>query len=341
MNKNKLSNLIIVTLILNIVLLLAISFFYRYELKKNIEKDAVIVNMLGKIRGNIQRYTKFKIINNKKYKKIGIEINTLFKEVNSIFLKDNKTLSQCKKQFLYQLKHLKLTWNEIEHSQKNLISLSEIAWREANILIAHFEHIHKLKFNNLIKDLNLFIYISIAFLSLITLIVYTKIKKGLEIDIVTDELTKLYNRLFFNKQYHYLVTKYERFKTPFSMVIIDIDNFKKINDTYGHKKGDKILKEVAQVIKDSIRRTDLAFRYGGEEIVVLLPDTELDKAKKIADRIRKNIEQKVKIQNNSVTISAGVGMYNGGNSHEFFKKVDKALYMAKKSGKNKVIIAPS
>ena len=188
--------------------------------------------------------------------------------------------------------------------------------------------------------MNYFIYFSIAILIFIIFVVYHKLQKGLEIDIITDNLTKLYNRLFFDKHYEYLISRYERFKKPFSMIIIDIDNFKKINDTYGHKKGDLILKEIGKIIKDSIRKTDLAFRYGGEEIVILLPDTPLKEAKFIADRIRIKISEKININNNPVTISAGIGEYNGEDSNEFFQKVDKALYMAKKTGKNKVIIAP-
>jgi len=122
------------------------------------------------------------------------------------------------------------------------------------------------------------------------------------------------------------------------MIIIDIDNFKKINDTYGHKKGDLILQKVGEVLKESIRKNDLAFRYGGEEFVILLPDTHLKEAHIIADRIRNVIPQKIKINNNPITISGGVGEYKGEDIKKFFKKVDKALYEAKKSGKNKIIL---
>ncbi len=341
MKKNKLSNLIILILILTIILLFSISLFYKYELKSNLYKDAIIVNKLGKIRGSIQRYVKLELVKNKKSFTVKNYIDNLFKKVILELKKDNLILYKCKKEFLEQLNQLDYTWKEIQRSnniQRSII-LSEIAWKESNNLINYFEHIHKLKFNNLIKNMNLFIYISILFLIFITIIVYLKIQKGLEINIITDKLTNLYNRPFFDKQYEYLISKYERNKIPFSMIIIDIDNFKKINDTYGHKKGDWALKEIGKIIKDSIRKTDLAFRYGGEEIVVLLPDTPLKEAKFIADRIRIKISETIKINDNPITISAGVGEYNGENMQEFFKKVDKALYLAKKTGKNRIIIS--
>ena len=342
MKKSNLSNLIILISVATISILIAIESYYKFTLKKRIYNDAIIVNQLGKIRGNIQRYTKLKISKNKKYNSVKNEINSLFEKLSDFFSKKALIPQKYKKEFFLEFYTLKYLWNNIQTTtnQNSLVLLSEKTWSKSNVLIDYFEKIHKLKFNNLLKNIEIFIFISIVFLIFITLIVYIKIKKGLEIDVITDKLTQLYNRFYFNKQYDYLINKSKRNKFKFSMIIIDIDNFKKINDTYGHKTGDKILKEMAQLIKDSIRKIDMAFRYGGEELVILLPNTDLEKAKLIADRIRNNISQKIKIKNNSVTISAGVGMYNKENELEFFKKVDEALYMAKKTGKNKVIIAP-
>ena len=336
MKRSNLSNFIILTLSITIVILVAIGSYYKIALKERIYKDALIVNQLGKIRGDIQRFTKLKIINNSKYIKTQKEIDAIFNSLSSMFEKENIIPSSCKKEFISKFYSLKNLWKNIKNSN-NIIALSETAWIKSNTVINDYEKIHKLKFNSLLKSMDIFIYVSIIFLSIITFIVYFKIKKGLEIDIINDKLTGLYNRLFFDKQYSYLTNRSMKENSPLSMIIIDIDNFKKINDTYGHKKGDLILQKVGEVLKRSIRKNDLAFRYGGEEFVILLPDTHLKEAHIIADRIRNIIPQKIKINNNPITISGGVGEYKGEDARDFFKKIDKALYEAKKSGKNKVV----
>jgi len=337
MKRNNLSNFIIFTLLITILILITIGIFYKNSLKERIYKDAFIVNQLGKIRGNIQRYVKLKIIKNPSNKTVKKEIDKTFANLLDIFKKDKTIPNKYKKEFLSHFKSLKNEWENIK-KDKNIIALSENAWRKSNQLIDTYEKIHKLKFDSILKTMDNFIYISIIFLSLITLIVYFKIKKGLEIDLIRDKLTGLYNRLFFDKQYIYLINKSEKEKIPLSMIIIDIDNFKKINDTYGHKEGDKILKKIGESIQDSIRRSDLAFRYGGEEFVVLLPETPLKEAILIAERIKENIPKKVKINNTPVTISGGVSEYKQEGAKNFFKKVDNALYKAKRSGKNKITI---
>lgn len=132
-------------------------------------------------------------------------------------------------------------------------------------------------------------------------------------------------------------------ETPFSIAMVDIDNFKKINDTYGHLFGDKVLKEVAKIIKKNLRRSDYAFRYGGEEFLILMPSTELKDAVRILEKIRKEVEntpicwQGKEIR---VTISVGVcsDVYNGLKSpEEYIKCADEKLYLAKRTGKNRVV----
>jgi len=342
MKKNNLSNFLILTLIITITILIAIGSYYKISLKRGIYKDAVIVNQLGKIRGDIQRFTKLEIIKNKKQYIIKKEIDTIFNNLNHLFQEKNIIPSTSdKEKFFSEFYSLKKLWNKIKTNNSNLIPLSEEAWQKSNTLIKQYEYIHQKKFLSILKNMDIFIYLSILFLTIITLMVYFKIKKGLEIDLIHDKLTGIYNRLFFDKKYSYLINKSKKENIPLSIIIIDIDNFKIINDTYGHKKGDLILKQVSQTIKNSIRKTDSAFRYGGEEFVALLPNTSLEKAFTIAKRINENIPQQVKLDDNKpVTISGGVGEYKI-NEHpkEFFKRVDEALYEAKRSGKNKIIKA--
>ncbi len=227
---------------------------------------------------------------------------------------------------------------ETMRDKKEILSLSEKLWYESNLMIRIALLHHKTKFSKAIDTFNFIIYSTIIFLLILILYIYKKIKRGLELDAIIDKLTNLYNRLYFDGIYKYFVEKYKRDKKPFSMIILDIDNFKKINDKYGHATGDEVLKKLGNIIKSTIRKTDFAFRYGGEEFVVIFPDTKIEEAYKIAKRILDNVPQKIKIDLKNITVSIGLGEYKGEESIKFFEKVDKALYFAKNNGKNQIKI---
>ena len=166
-----------------------------------------------------------------------------------------------------------------------------------------------------------------------------KTKNELYEKAVKDNLTGLYNR---NYLWGYLKNKIEEHKHnpyPLSLAIIDIDHFKKINDTYGHLVGDEALKEVAQVIKESLPPSFVVARYGGEEFIVVMPFTDLDKAYEYIENVRKKIEsRKFTSKNINITISAGVAEYKDGWSmKDFIFEADKKVYEAKRSGRNRVI----
>jgi diguanylate cyclase (GGDEF)-like protein len=160
---------------------------------------------------------------------------------------------------------------------------------------------------------------------------------------ITDSLTKLYNSRQFFRQLGYETERAKRYGTPLSLVLLDIDNFKGFNDTYGHPEGDKVLKVLSDVIRRNIRDSDTACRYGGEEFTVLLPETEVESAFIVADRIRKDFEE-VTLSPDAgsrvhMTISVGVSSYRADEqATEFLKRVDGAMYDAKSKGKNRVII---
>jgi len=340
MKKSNFSNIILLIIFFIIGFLMTIGFYYQNLLKSKIYLDSIIVNNLGKIRGGIQRYTKFKILNITK-ENIKNQINNEFITITSIFQKQKQILPyECKKEFFSYLNNLNSIWIQIqnEKDKNKLILLSEKAWKKSEQLINKFENIHKYKFNKIIKDIDYFITFSVVFLIILIVITYTKIKKGLEIETIRDALTKTHNRFYFDKIYNYLINLYKRNKTPFSMLIIDIDNFKKINDTYGHEQGDKILAELGKLLKDNVRKVDFVFRYGGEEFIILFPQTKLEKAKSIAQRILKKVPEKIKIDNKPITFSGGIGEYKGENEKDFFEKVDSALYKSKLNGKNRISV---
>ena len=131
------------------------------------------------------------------------------------------------------------------------------------------------------------------------------------------------------------IKKYELYEDIFSLLMLDIDYFKNVNDTYGHDVGDYVLKELCSTIKNMIRKTDIFGRWGGEEFLLILPNTNKDEAISIATKIRNIIENHKFDYIPQVTISIGVSVYNEKSRKEIFlKKVDDALYKAKSSGRN-------
>lgn len=154
-----------------------------------------------------------------------------------------------------------------------------------------------------------------------------------------DELTKIYNRKYYNEKIEELLSLYKRYKTTFSFMIFDIDDFKFINDNYGHDVGDKVLKQLTQLITEDIRENDYFFRVGGEEFVILFSETSLENSLYIAEKIRVLISTKVDVvENQKITISIGLTEVNKDDCElTIFKRADKYLYEAKNSGKNIVI----
>ncbi|MBO6087052.1 GGDEF domain-containing protein [bacterium] len=156
---------------------------------------------------------------------------------------------------------------------------------------------------------------------------------------VTDPLTRLFNRRHFENEFEREFKRAKRYDNGLSLAIIDIDFFKKINDTYGHSCGDFVLKEVAYIMKANFRQTDTLFRYGGEEFVVILTETSGLNAEIPLERLRKRIENNIFIFNNqkiNVTVSIGVtSKTDFENYSEMFDNADKALYKAKNDGRNK------
>lgn len=166
-------------------------------------------------------------------------------------------------------------------------------------------------------------------------------KKILE-EAITDGLTGLYIRKFFLASLGKEINRALRYRYDLCLILIDIDHFKKFNDTYGHQAGDYVLKETAQCIHKSIRSVDLAGRYGGEEMAVLLPQTTINNGIIVAERLRSKVEQNLYKYNDinlSVTISVGVSSLAGRNisMEELIEEADSALYKAKNSGRNRVV----
>lgn len=168
------------------------------------------------------------------------------------------------------------------------------------------------------------------------------IKKAsmLEESASTDFLTKLYNRRKFDSLINYEIEQIKRYKHgSLCILLLDIDNFKAVNDTHGHDVGDLILKEIGQIIKVSSRNSDVASRWGGEEFALSLTHTNIEEALLVAEKIRICIENFQFTHDLSITCSFGLAQYRTTDTYQtLFKRVDTALYEAKKTGKNKVVL---
>jgi len=158
-----------------------------------------------------------------------------------------------------------------------------------------------------------------------------------------DELTGLYNRRFFLKRLGDEIDRAVRYESPLSLLILDVDHFKAVNDTYGHLVGDEVLAALAELIRATFRRTDVAARYGGEEFCALLPQTERTGAEHVAERLRQaSAVQPIQLQDGgrlSVTCSVGLAVLgeDGGDGSSLLKVADARLYRAKAAGRNRVL----
>jgi diguanylate cyclase (GGDEF)-like protein len=162
---------------------------------------------------------------------------------------------------------------------------------------------------------------------------------------VVDELTGLYNRRFFERRLAYEFERFKRYSHPLSILIIDVDYFKKVNDTYGHNAGDEVLRHLAQHAQTTLRKIDIVARYGGEEFVAILPDTDQSGALTAAERLRVAISStSVRFGEDEIciTISGGIVTISrefSGDVESLIRFADQALYQAKAQGRNRIVVA--
>ncbi|WP_245986733.1 GGDEF domain-containing protein [Vibrio pectenicida] len=156
---------------------------------------------------------------------------------------------------------------------------------------------------------------------------------------IKDELTQLYNRRALEELLPTEVARAHRHDQPLSIVLLDIDHFKQVNDTYGHQVGDEVLRITGRVLKLHTRRDDLSFRYGGEEFMVLLPNTDVEKALIVAEKLREEIEEARMLpsKKDRCTASFGVTQLHDEEWQSAVERADIALYNAKTNGRNQVI----
>jgi len=154
-----------------------------------------------------------------------------------------------------------------------------------------------------------------------------------------DSMTQLLNHKAIYDLLTQEIQRTMRYSLPLSVLLIDIDHFKSVNDTYGHQTGDEVIKKIAEILRQTCRETDYIGRYGGEEFLILLTNTTLEQAQKFSERVRSNIENADFGAPSPITISGGLNTYKGENAKVLVHNADEALYLAKTKGRNRIEIS--
>jgi diguanylate cyclase (GGDEF)-like protein len=155
---------------------------------------------------------------------------------------------------------------------------------------------------------------------------------------ITDQLTEVFNRRHIMSRVEEEFEKFKRLKKNVSCIMADVDNFKAVNDSYGHLAGDQVLKAISHRIRNTVRAYDILGRYGGEEFLIIMPDTNLEDARELAERIRTRAKEET-VNNATITLSLGVVCVEASDRSvdDIIRRADQNLYMAKKGGKDRVV----
>lgn len=329
-------------LIINVVMI-----FFIFQTVKVLENDASIINKMGIIRGSIQRITKLEISGNRStysnlIKETDQQVESLLTNKNLLFFaKDSANFNP------QDVKSIQIKWQNLKDllatyhkkpSDKLLIKIlneSEQSWKLADTAVLNAQEVAESK----VSGINYFyIILSIYTLNVLAVIwvVYSYVRKNLEFKASYDSLTRLANRHSYERAIEAEIERSNRYNTKFSLLIYDVDCFKNINDTYGHEAGDKILIQLSDLIKNTLRKSDEVFRVGGEEFAIIAPETDASSTLILANKIRKEVEAFVFYKEIKVTISLGIADSNTGKTiSDIYRQADIALYKAKNTGRNK------
>lgn len=331
-----------------VILSLGIMMTYLvYNTVENLKYDARVINEAGIIRGSIQRVTKLVLSDSiQSSNEIIIDINRLMERFISMETgyrhsgsEDNlfKGIQNLKEKWL-NLEHMLIEYQETHSEQirKEIIEESENSWEAAVAVVLAVQLATEDKVRGIMKRFYLILILNAISAILVILLIFSYVRKKLEYESSHDPLTCLYNRRSYQNVIESEVARSRRYNSPISLILFDIDYFKKINDKYGHKIGDKVLINLAKVIIESVREIDSVFRVGGEEFAIISPETKVEGAFKLAEKVRKRVESYSSVTLNKVTISLGVAeFYQDITTDTLYNHADQALYLAKNRGRNR------
>lgn len=338
--RKKSSVIILITICLFI--LLSSGGFYTMYLTNIIEPDAQTINNLGVIRGSIQRLIKLELhgeSNDTLIYSIDAAINAFQKEEITIYDDNNEiqnSLKDLKQEWIHlkQLVHIYRV-NPSEYNERILVEGSEIVWTKANDTVFISQVVSERKIDNYKKSFVLF-FLNLTLVVIIVILIKKYVKDTLEYLVNHDPLTKGFNRNYFNEFLESQIKISERYNKDLSLIMLDIDHFKNVNDEYGHYAGDCVLKELSNIVMENIRKSDIFARIGGEEFAIILPETNAQSAMVLSEKLRKLVSNNAFNQVGKITISLGITQsFRGDTPNIIYNRADMALYKAKNNGRNR------
>ncbi|MGE4272740.1 MAG: GGDEF domain-containing protein [Desulfitobacterium sp.] len=332
---------VLIIAVICLIVLLSSGGIYSIYVTHTIRYDAQIINKLGIIRGSIQRLVKLEAQGMERDDLIG-EVETRIQEFNDdkIVVYENRQEIDQAVDNLYQswlqLKQKIYAYrsNPSKDSLQALLDHSEEIWKKSNsmVLVSQIASERKLinyQVSNALLVINLLLGLAIIFL------IKKYVKDKLEHLVNKDEMTNVYNRRHFNEHLKLEISKSQRYTKPLSLIIYDIDFFKRVNDKLGHDVGDIVLIELTNLVGANIRKSDVLFRIGGEEFAIIVPES-IDSALELAEKIRKIVENHSFNRVGEITISLGLTQFLEGDTMDtIYKRADIALYKAKDNGRNR------
>ncbi len=326
------------------ILLLVVQIIMYGSFFNELKSGTEVINDLSRIRGSIQRYAKLEL-SGTSVRDPELEIyidNLITRNMNTPTENDIESVSE-----LYDMKMLNTKWDELklivrdyhaDPSRANLlaaISKSEECWDVADANVIQQQYLVN-KVATYYKYFTVTFGINLFFIVLVLLFYKRYIHNNLASSAIHDALTLVFNKGYFTGFLEHEIARAIRKQMTFSLIMLDIDHFKLVNDTYGHRRGDYALKTLAEVVLKSKRNADVLARIGGEEFIILLPDTGLSDAERLAERVRKSVEDFSFEEIGTMTVSLGVTEFVQTDNYEsILKRVDSALYLAKKNGRNR------
>lgn len=324
-------------IVISITIILVVSLISVFIIlnSKNIGRYAVLINEAGKIRGGIQRIVKLELLSAENENLIAAVdqsmLNILKLEAERNFL-DGAFNSKYVEDVERDWAILKILLRK--DSLSELLVESERTWHSTYALVNYAEKrsLSAISFFYVLTFILFGVILALAFIILVTKFV---IKDRIVYQSDHDSLTGLYNRHFFYQALEKEFAIAKRSNHGFAVFMCDIDHFKRVNDTWGHDAGDKVLREVSLALTDESREIDIVARYGGEEFVIFMLTRSKDECMVYAERLRSAVEKLLIMKKISVTISIGVCMYRQGlEIEDMLKNADAALYQAKAEGRN-------
>lgn len=329
-------------------LILVLGLFLAYVVRLTVEdlgNDASMINNAGLIRGGVQQLTKLTFSEPGKDHAVKIaEIDFLVENMIASILQEQ----DHEKMTIDVAMQLGKDWQELkqriesyrgsrsETTAHEIFQMSELGWERTNRLVYLLQQATEKKVENISRIFYLLIVLNVISASTVLVIILLAVRNHLEYETAHDDLTSLLNRRSYDRAMASELARNARYQLPVSLILFDIDHFKQINDVHGHRAGDTVLKQLANLVKESVRQIDTVYRVGGEEFAIICPETVCDGAYQLAEKIRREVELMTFEAVGHVTISLGVAeccrILNAG---EFYQNADKALYLAKNNGRNR------